>query len=140
VEPGSSRGAAADGFFEAYLRRPEAYLDEEVRRGISVWSSVAKTLSNERCAVSAMTSHLAGGLNATVTYSTSTPPNSSSVWSSPEAGVLGHQFSDGSTARTGDGGGRPVELELCVEGVAAGGGHFDCGIPQGHGVGALLEQ
>src|SRR5690242_12469763 len=30
----------ADGFFEAYWRRPEAYLDESVRRGISVWGSV----------------------------------------------------------------------------------------------------
>ena len=28
----------ADGFFEAYWRRPEAYLDENVRRGISVWA------------------------------------------------------------------------------------------------------
>lgn len=30
----------ADGFFEAYWRRPEAYLDERVRRGISVWCKV----------------------------------------------------------------------------------------------------
>ena len=30
----------ADGFFEAYWRRPEAYLDERVRRGVSVWSKV----------------------------------------------------------------------------------------------------
>jgi SAM-dependent methyltransferase len=29
-----------DGFFEAYWRRPEAYLDERVRRGISVWARV----------------------------------------------------------------------------------------------------
>jgi hypothetical protein len=29
-----------DGFFEAYWRRPEAYLDEEVRRGISLWARV----------------------------------------------------------------------------------------------------
>jgi hypothetical protein len=29
-----------DGFFEAYWRRPEAYLDLAVRRGISVWTSV----------------------------------------------------------------------------------------------------
>src|SRR5580765_805135 len=29
-----------DGFFEAYWRRPEAYLDENVRRGISVWTAV----------------------------------------------------------------------------------------------------
>ena len=30
----------ADGLFEAYWRRPEVYLDENVRRGISVWASV----------------------------------------------------------------------------------------------------
>jgi SAM-dependent methyltransferase len=30
----------ADGFFEAYWRRPEAYLDDHVRRGISVWAKV----------------------------------------------------------------------------------------------------
>jgi SAM-dependent methyltransferase len=30
----------ADGFFEAYWRRPEAYLDDHVRRGISVWARV----------------------------------------------------------------------------------------------------
>ena len=29
-----------DGFFEAYWRRPEAYLDERVRRGISMWAKV----------------------------------------------------------------------------------------------------
>ncbi|GIF45966.1 ubiquinone/menaquinone biosynthesis C-methylase UbiE [Asanoa ferruginea] len=29
-----------DGFFEAYWRRPEAYLDEGVRRGTSVWTTV----------------------------------------------------------------------------------------------------
>jgi len=29
-----------DGFFEAYWRRPEAYLNEDVRRGISIWASV----------------------------------------------------------------------------------------------------
>src|ERR671938_465918 len=32
----------ADGFFEAYWRRPEAYLDEDVRRGISVWARVGR--------------------------------------------------------------------------------------------------
>jgi SAM-dependent methyltransferase len=30
----------ADGFFEAYWRRPEAYLDDHVRRGVSVWAKV----------------------------------------------------------------------------------------------------
>ena len=29
-----------DGFFEAYWRRPEAYLDDQVRRGMSVWNRV----------------------------------------------------------------------------------------------------
>jgi hypothetical protein len=29
-----------DGFFEAYWRRPEAYLDDHVRGGISVWARV----------------------------------------------------------------------------------------------------
>jgi SAM-dependent methyltransferase len=31
-----------DGFYEAYWRRPEAYLDEKVRRGISVWAAVGE--------------------------------------------------------------------------------------------------
>lgn len=30
----------ADGFFEAYWRRPEAYLDDQVRRGMSAWTKV----------------------------------------------------------------------------------------------------
>ena len=30
----------ADGFFEAYWRRPEAYLDDHVRGGVSVWARV----------------------------------------------------------------------------------------------------
>src|SRR5689334_184679 len=29
-----------DGFFEAYWRRPEAYLDDAVRRGMSTWARV----------------------------------------------------------------------------------------------------
>jgi len=30
----------ADGFFEAYWRRPETYLDDHVRRAVSVWTRV----------------------------------------------------------------------------------------------------
>jgi hypothetical protein len=30
----------ADGFFEAHWRRPAAYLDDRVRRGVSVWTRV----------------------------------------------------------------------------------------------------
>jgi SAM-dependent methyltransferase len=32
----------ADGFFEAHWRRPEAYLDDQVRRGVSVWARVGR--------------------------------------------------------------------------------------------------
>jgi len=40
VEPVLVPWDCADGFFEAYWRRPEAYLDEQVRRGVSVWARV----------------------------------------------------------------------------------------------------
>jgi SAM-dependent methyltransferase len=40
LEPVPIPWDCADGFFEAYWRRPEAYLDEGVRRGISVWDAV----------------------------------------------------------------------------------------------------
>ncbi len=33
-------GDCADGFYHAYWRRPAAYLDERVRRGISIWARV----------------------------------------------------------------------------------------------------
>ena len=40
VEPVPIPWDCADGFFEAYWRRPGAYLDESVRRGMSVWARV----------------------------------------------------------------------------------------------------
>jgi len=40
MEPVPIPWDCADGFFEAYWRRPEAYLNENVRRGISVWTAV----------------------------------------------------------------------------------------------------
>jgi SAM-dependent methyltransferase len=49
----------ADGFFEAYWRRPEAYLDENVRRGISVWAAVGREA--ERRAVHSLRDDLATG-------------------------------------------------------------------------------
>jgi SAM-dependent methyltransferase len=49
----------ADGFFEAYWRRPEAYLDENVRRGISVWTSVGPDA--EQGAVRSLRDDLASG-------------------------------------------------------------------------------
>jgi SAM-dependent methyltransferase len=49
----------ADGFFEAYWRRPEAYLDENVRRGISGWARVGPVA--ERRAVYSLRDDLASG-------------------------------------------------------------------------------
>jgi SAM-dependent methyltransferase len=40
IEPVLIPWDCTDGFFEAHWRRPEAYLDENVRRGVSVWARV----------------------------------------------------------------------------------------------------
>ena len=40
VEPVLIPWDCTDGFFEAYWRRPEAYLEDHVRRGMSVWARV----------------------------------------------------------------------------------------------------
>jgi SAM-dependent methyltransferase len=40
IEPVPIPWDCADGFYEAYWRRPEAYLDEQVRRGMSIWARV----------------------------------------------------------------------------------------------------
>ena len=49
----------ADGLFEAYWRRPEAYLDEDVRRGVSVWARVGPQA--EQRAVRSLRDDLASG-------------------------------------------------------------------------------
>jgi DNA-binding transcriptional MerR regulator len=49
----------ADGFFEAYWRRPEAYLQDRVRRAMSVWTRVGPQA--ERRAVGALREDLASG-------------------------------------------------------------------------------
>jgi SAM-dependent methyltransferase len=49
----------ADGFYEAYWRRPEAYLDEHVRRGISIWARVGP--GAEQRAVHGLRADLASG-------------------------------------------------------------------------------
>lgn len=59
VEPVLIPWDCADGFFEAYWRRPEAYLDEQVRRGISVWSTVGPRV--EQRAVRHLGDDLASG-------------------------------------------------------------------------------
>lgn len=48
-----------DGFFEAHWRRPEAYLNENVRRGVSVWTKVGPDA--ERRAVQTLRSDLTDG-------------------------------------------------------------------------------
>jgi ubiquinone/menaquinone biosynthesis C-methylase UbiE len=40
IEPVLVPWDCADGFYHAFWRRPAAYLDEQVRRGISIWARV----------------------------------------------------------------------------------------------------
>ena len=60
MEPVPIPWDCADGFFEAYWRRPEAYLDENVRRGISLWAAVGRDA--EQRAVRNLRDDLATGL------------------------------------------------------------------------------
>jgi SAM-dependent methyltransferase len=49
----------ADGFYDAYWRRPGAYLDEHVRRGMSIWARVGPDA--EQRAVRSLGDDLASG-------------------------------------------------------------------------------
>jgi SAM-dependent methyltransferase len=59
MEPVPIPWDCADGLYEAYWRRPEAYLDENVRRGISIWAAVGPDA--EQKAVNSLSSDLASG-------------------------------------------------------------------------------
>jgi hypothetical protein len=59
IEPVLIPWDCADGFYEAYWRRPEAYLDEHVRRGISIWTRVGPDA--EQRAVRSLRDDLASG-------------------------------------------------------------------------------
>jgi SAM-dependent methyltransferase len=59
IEPVLIPWHCADGFLEAYWRRPEAYLDEQVRRGISVFARVGPDA--ERRAVRSLRDDLVSG-------------------------------------------------------------------------------
>jgi SAM-dependent methyltransferase len=59
MEPVPIPWDCADGFFEAYWRRPEAYLDENVRHGMSVWARVGPDA--EQRAVRSLRYDLASG-------------------------------------------------------------------------------
>jgi hypothetical protein len=48
-----------DGFYEAFWRRPTAYLDERVRRGTSIWARVGAEA--EQRAISRLADDLASG-------------------------------------------------------------------------------
>ena len=59
IEPVPIPWDCADGFFHAYWRRPHAYLEEEVRRGTSVWARVGAEV--EHRAVRALAADLGSG-------------------------------------------------------------------------------
>ena len=59
IEPVLIPWDCVDGFFEAYWRRPEAYLDEGVRRGISTWAKLGPEV--EQKAVRSLREDLASG-------------------------------------------------------------------------------
>ncbi|SDC09211.1 class I SAM-dependent methyltransferase [Actinokineospora iranica] len=59
VEPVLIPWDCADGFYEAYWRRPEAYLDADIRRGMSVWARVGPVA--EQRAVRGLRADLASG-------------------------------------------------------------------------------
>ena len=59
IEPVLIPWDCADGFFEAYWRRPGAYLDDRVRRGVSGWARVGPDA--EQRAVRGLRADLASG-------------------------------------------------------------------------------
>ncbi len=59
IEPVPIPWDCADGFFEAYWRRPGAYLEEHVRRAVSVWTRVGPEA--EQRAVRSLREDLASG-------------------------------------------------------------------------------
>jgi hypothetical protein len=59
MEPVPIPWDCTDGFFEAFWGRPEAYLDEDVRRGVSVWAGVGPDA--EQRAVHSLRDDLASG-------------------------------------------------------------------------------
>jgi SAM-dependent methyltransferase len=59
VEPALIPWDWAHGLFEAYWRRPEAYLDDQVRHGMSVWNRVGP--DTERRAVRSLRDDLVSG-------------------------------------------------------------------------------
>ena len=59
MEPVPVPWDCADGFFEAYWRWPEAYLDDDAWRGVSVWARIGPQA--EQRAVDSLRDDLASG-------------------------------------------------------------------------------
>jgi hypothetical protein len=59
IEPVLIPWDCADGFYTAYWRRPEAYLNGQVRRGMSIWARVGP--GAEHRAVRSLRDDLASG-------------------------------------------------------------------------------
>jgi SAM-dependent methyltransferase len=59
LEPVPVPWDCVDGFYEAHWRRPAAYLDEDVRRGVSVWDAVGPQV--EQRTVDSLRADLASG-------------------------------------------------------------------------------
>ncbi len=59
LEPVPIPWDCVDGFYEAHWRRPEAYLDDDVRRGVSVWDALGPSV--EARAVDQLRDDLASG-------------------------------------------------------------------------------
>ncbi len=59
MEPVPIPWDCVDGFFHAYWRRPEAYLEPEVRRGTSVWARLGPAIEGR--AVAALAADLQSG-------------------------------------------------------------------------------
>ena len=68
IEPVPIPWDCADGFFEAHWRRPEAYLDERVRRGYRCGPGSGRRSSSGQYAACARIWSPAGGPNATATW------------------------------------------------------------------------
>jgi SAM-dependent methyltransferase len=66
VEPVLVPWDCADGFYEAYWRRPEVYLDEDVRRGMSIWARIGPVA--EQRAVRNLRADLASGRWAEINH------------------------------------------------------------------------
>jgi SAM-dependent methyltransferase len=90
----------ADGFYEAYWRRPEAYQDESVRRGISVWARVGPDV--EQRAVRSLRGDLASGRWAerNRTSSTSTQQSLTLACLSREPATAAYHFAARSHRRS----------------------------------------